>query len=248
MSTQVVEISQTAFRAVHAKRIRELMDNLANNAVELGRELKEVRDQSFPLEEVLMGKHKRRTRARVGWKTWLKAEIGISESHAGTLIRIFDKFGGVAHKLFPAGQRVLKYLASPHVPPGAEREIIGRAKKGEVIGPTEARKILARHRKPLPKPAEANRIARETGKPTLASDNYIYFGHTKAEAKVINDRRGVVFAVRRAITTLSAMQITPHQFLQYALPHQLLKIDDHGEVSKAADWLRAFNTAWQHRK
>jgi len=243
-----MQVNQSTFREMCAKRIRALMVNLTTNTLELGKELAAARN-SFPLTEcyVKSGKHKKRAKVRIGWKAWLKSEVGIGENHAGTLIRIHEKLGGAAHGL-PTGQRVLSYLASAAVPASARYELIGRAKKGEVITAKEAKKIVTRHKPPLPKPAEANRIARETGKPTLASDNFYYFGHTKAEAKVINDRRGVVFAVRRAIATLSAMEISPHQFLQYALPHQLLKIDDHGEVAKAADWMQAFHAAWRHRK
>ena len=246
MTTQVAkvtQVNQTTFREMHAKRIRELVVNLAEHAVELGKRLKEVRD-TFPLMDCRVGKQKQRRKARVGWKAWLKAEVHMSETHAQRLIRVYDKLSPRVKGL-PLGMKVLDYLAQKDVPAAARYEIIGRAEKGEKFNVKQAKNVVVRH---YPKPMEANKIARETGKPTLASDGFIYFGASKAEAKVINDRRGVVFAVRRAITTLSAMQISPHQFLQYALPHQLLKIDDHGEVVKAADWMNAFRTAWQHRK
>ena len=243
MSTTVVQVNQTTFREMHAKRIRELMVNWTSNAVELGERLKAVRE-SFPMTEAYIGKNKRHVKARIGWKAWLKAELSISEQHAAKLIRVYEKVG---HRVIglPVSIKVLELLASSTIPASARYEIIGRIGKGEKVGSKAAKNIVQKH---YPKPMEANKIARETGTPTLASDGYIYFGASKAEAKVINDRRGVVFAVRRAIATLSAMQISPHQFLQYALPHQLLKMDDHGEIAKAAEWMTAFRSAWQHRK
>ena len=50
----------------------------------------------------------------------------------------------------------------------------------------------------LPGPKTANKIAAETKRPVLASDGYFYFGTDPEKAKEGEDRRTMVFGVRRA--------------------------------------------------
>jgi hypothetical protein len=233
----VARLSNSTAREFRAKRIRELMVDLAKNTLTLGKELKEAQDE-FPLEQTRGGL------ARPGWKQWLKNDIGLSENHALTLIRIYSKLGARVQGL-PASIKTLKLLCRDRTPESARQEIIGRIRKGERLSTKESRKIVTKH---YPKPAEANRIARETGRPTAASDGNIYFGASKEKAKALEERRSVVFAVRRAVEVLATMKVTPTQFLEYALPHQLHKFDEHGRLKRAAGWMNALNAAWERRK
>ena len=221
------------FLAVKKARILELMQSWTENTIELGKELKTVRDSFEKGDRGL----------RAGWNEWLKDEIGIAEGHARSLIRVADQFDGVNAELATSFS-VLEYLSREHVPDEGRREVIKRIESGEQIGKGRAKEIVDEHR---PKPKEANQIAHDTGKPTLASDGYLYFGASKDEAKQIDDRRTAVYAVRRAVETLAEMEVSPHQFIQLALPHQLWTADNEGEIDKALKWLSALHAAWEHR-
>jgi hypothetical protein len=138
----------------------------------------------------------------------------------------------------------LRLLAKPSTPESARHEIIERSRRGEKIAAREAKKIVVKHH---PKPAEANKRARETGKPVLASDGFIYFGASKEEASAMEQRRSVVYGVRRVVDTLANMQVTPVQFIAYALPHQFHGFNQHNELARAAKWLAELDAAWNKK-
>src|SRR5262245_44592837 len=228
----VLPITDDKATPMHARaeRIRQLMLNWTQHIIALGAELKEARDTFTEI----------RNNHSIGWAAWLKTEIGITDEYATRLIRIADKFGASRPEL-ATSVAVLKFLSRDNIPAAGRREVIRRIKRGELITEDKAKKIVDQHR---PKPDKAIAIAKETGKPTLASDGFLYFGASKQEIKESTARRTIVYAVRRAISTLAAIDLSPHQFLESALPHQLWSAKEAHEIKAAADWLAALNTAW----
>lgn len=236
---QLVPLSEDTERKARAERIRELLTDWSRQTLNIGKELKQTRDKFFPLTKTRGGK------ARIGWSKWLRHEFNMGERYATGLIRIFEKLGNKVSGTQIVDRFVLTMMARNSTTESARQEIIGRSKQGEHIGRDDAHKIIKKHH---PKPSEASKLARETGKPVLASDGYIYFGATKEQATEIEKRRSVVFGVRRCVDTLAAMEITPQQFLEYALPHQLYQFDEGGRVDRAARWLTALSAAWDRKK
>jgi hypothetical protein len=90
-----------------------------------------------------------------------------------------------------AGYKILEFLARETTPKAGRKEIMRRLKEGERVSRKRAKKIADKHR---PKPKQAAKLARETGKPVLASDGYIYLGATDEQARKADERRTVVFS------------------------------------------------------
>jgi hypothetical protein len=223
--------SKTA-RELCAKRIRELIQDWVNDLIALGRELKAARN-TFPVTGRTANKD-----IRAGWPEWIKTEIGISLHYATELIRLADFIigNGIAVEGLGLGFTVLRVICSERTPEQARQEIIDLAQAGEIVGESRAKHIVQQY---LPTPKEANQEARETHRPVLAKDGYLYFGGTKEEIAAGTERRTIVYAVRRAVETLSDLGMTPHQFLQYALPHQLWQANEVPQIKQAAGWLHA---------
>jgi hypothetical protein len=98
----------------------------------------------------------------------------------------------------------------------------------------------------LPGPKTANKQARVEGRPVLASDGYIYFGTSPEKAQEGEDRRTMVYGVKRALNTLSDIQLTGNQFLNYALPHQLWDPEEAKVIKKALRWRESLDAAWDN--
>jgi hypothetical protein len=225
---------KTPHREQHAARIRQLMQDWTNNSIALGEELRAARD-TFPIGA---------KNARLGWSQWLRAEFGITERRARSLIQVATQFGCAAAEV-NVGGRVLEFLATKTVPPKGREEVIARLKKGERIGREQAKEIVAKHR---PTPTKAIEIAQETGKIVEASDGYLYTGASKQQMKESTERRTLVYAVHRAVETLATVQLTADQFIEYALPHQLWNEQEEGQIELAAAWLNSLNKVWKRRK
>lgn len=237
MTATIHHLTTAVSLAEHTKRVKRLMDDWSKNTVELGLELKQTRDEKFP------AKSKARNASRPGWHNWLK-EIGLSPAQAVNLIHVGEKFGQT--RVEPGLGRKLLVLLSQHTTPQtAFDEVVRRVKKGEKISTRKAKKIVDKHR---PKPAEANKIAKETGKAVVASDGYIYLGADKAEVKEATAKRTAIFALRHAIEVLAAIDVTPQQFLDMAHPHQLLHLNENNQINRAALWLVQFARTWKRRK
>lgn len=230
--TNVIQIKSKSTLEAHATRIRTLMEDWASNTIVLGKELREAQE-NFPTTG--------RTNKRPGWNAWLK-EVGVSKTHAGNLIKVAEKFGTAA-AVPKMGQKILVLLSRDNVPESGRKDVLDRLNRGEKVGRKEVKKIVDSHR---PKPKEADRQARETGKAVLASDGYIYLGSDKEDVAAATERRTVVFAVRRAIGALAQLQLTPQQFLDTALKHQLHGLDIQ-EIRKAAKWLEGLTSVWSRK-
>jgi hypothetical protein len=131
----------------------------------------------------------------------------------------------------------------------AEQEAKKRARRQKREREKSGR-IIHGHRLPpnLPKPSEANELAKQTGKATLASDGYFYFGTSPEDAQAGEDRRTIVYGVKRAIALLSKMEMTPEQFIMYALPHQLWNEKEEPEIGRAETWLARLCEVWSARQ
>ena len=225
------------FRSERARAIRELAGKWVGCTFQLGKELEAVR------KTFLTGKENSRSpRNPVGWEAWLDEEVGIGLRYAESLIQILNKFGNNADSLSGATFRVLQYLARDTIPEGAVTEVVDRFKKGEKVGKEAAKEIVRQHR---PSPDEARKIARSTGKPTLASDGNLYLGATKEEEKQSEARRELVYGVRQAVETLAAVGISGEKFLRLMLPHQRWNAKEEHLLDEATDWLAELHTAWR---
>lgn len=230
-----------SFREARARRIRELMAKWAENTVELGSELRAVRE-TFPTEPVAG-----RSYVRPGWPEWCKENLDFSSKHAARLIQVAEVFGQRAQTNGLKGSAaLLEYLSRDTVPDDVRQEIIERIDAGEPIGKGAAEKIV--RERTAPKPDEARQIARETGKPTQASDGNIYLGATKEQEQEAEARRKTVYDVRRAVETFSTMQISAEDFLGLALPHQLWNKAEEYQLHTAYEWLTDLIAAWEARR
>lgn len=231
-----VENIGSALRKASAKRIATLMQNWTENTLDLGKELTRARD-TFPQES---------NGNRPGWHKWIKDETGLSPRWATTLVKVADKFGSKTSSTQKLSINVLELLASDKVPEEARQEVMNRAEAGEKFTREKAKEIADKHR--LPSPKAANTQAKDEGRPVLASDGYIYFGADPAKAKEGEDRRTMVYGVRRALDTLGSIELTGTQFLNYALPHQLWTAEEGRIIKHALRWLTSLDEAWDKRK
>src|SRR5262245_18579947 len=239
-------VKMPSMMEARARRIKALMEKFTENLFKLGSELSEAREEFARAanDTSLEGSFRRvKHGGRTLWEQWLAKEVGISVGHAEKLIKIYAKFGKMAIKP-KLSFNVLDYLTQKQVPEAGRTEVTLRSAMGEPISKKKARKIVAQH---LPKPKEAARIARETGKLVLASDDKYYTGATEEEGKEIDKRIEIVYGVRRAVETLAKMEMSPHEFLGYAQPHQLWRKNEEHLLTDSLGWLQALYTAWQRR-
>lgn len=236
-TAQVIESGHSieTYREAAAKRIKELMRTWTANTLALAAELASAAE-TFPLNP------KKLMRAeRPGFAKWAKQELGLSPGQTTSLLQIHKKFGLRQGEVRLAGN-VMAFLSKPTVPESARQEALGRAERGEHVGRGDAKKIAKAHS--LPTPKAANQEAKEEGRPVLASDGYIYFGTDPGRAKEGEDRRTMVYGVRKALDTLGNIHLTGRQFLDYALPHQLWDEDEAKIIKQALRWLEGLNAAW----
>jgi hypothetical protein len=249
-------------RAKLAVEIRKLVKDIAVNSVKLGLKLIDARD-TFPTTNKGPNKH----RGRPGWRQWVKDEAGLSVSTVNILIRVATKFGSNSTlSNWKVSGRVLKLLSSPNVSNSTRLEVVGRIEKGETISEKEAKAIVAKVNegrgitkkeigkvssfygtdRQLPKPADARKQARDSGLLVLASDGYYYTPATDDQIKMGERQRHLVFGMRRAVEMLASIEMTPHQFIDFA-PDYILPTEeeDRKNVRAAAKWLNAFATAWE---
>src|SRR5215831_9773998 len=183
-------------REAIAKRIHTLMQDWAENTLDLGAELVKVRE-TFPLNP-------KRSDEYPGFMKWCRQHTGLSTTQIISLVKIYEKFG---HRRADTrlSQRVMAVLSTNSVPEAARDEAIERSLRGEALGRKQAKEIADKHRLPSPKAAHAQ--AKAEGRPVQASDGNIYFGTDPNKAKEGEDRRTMVYGVRRALETLGSIQL-----------------------------------------
>jgi hypothetical protein len=235
----VVEIGHNTetYRDAAAKRIKELMHNWTANTLALGAELAQAAE-TFPVSP-------KRPDERPGFMKWAKQATGLSQSHIYSLVTVHQKFGHRASGV-RLGQEVMFFLSRKDVPESARLEAVDRAERGERITAKDAKKIARVHR--LPTAKAANEQAKEEGRPVLARDGFIYFGTDPGRAKEGEDRRTMVYGVRKALDTLGNIHLTGRQFLDYALPHQLWDEEEAKIIKQALRWLMSLSDAWDSRE
>jgi hypothetical protein len=140
----------------------------------------------------------------------------------------------------------MKLLVKKDVPESARIEARERASRGEHVTTKDAKKIVKAHS--LPTAKEANKQAKDEGRPVFARDGNIYFGTDAMKAKEGEDRRTMVYGVRKALDTLADITLTGKEFLAYALPHQLWNADEEKVIKRALRWLTLLDAAWDSRE
>lgn len=244
MMTPAAEVIESGhnvetIRDAALKRIKQLMVDWTRNTLELGAELARAAE-TFP-------PNPKRPEQKSGFAKWARQKTGLSVSQIGNLVRVHQKFGhqqrGAHQKL---GTAVMVMLARSNVPESARQEAIMRAESGAHVDKSDAKKIIKVHKLPTPKAANAQ--AKDEGRPVLASDGYIYFGTDPGRAKEGEDRRTMVYGVRKALEALGNIHLTGRQFLEYALPHQLWDADEAKIIKQALRWLTDLDAAWDSRE
>ena len=225
----------------HAKRIRGLIRDIANNSLKLGRELTKAHERFRTLK----------VSPAVRWDAWLETEFRISATWAFKLMRAAKAAAATRTVTVAAAPEVLAMLtASPsNIPAAAVKEIKARLDRGEKVSRREAHAIVRRHKAPveaqLPSPTEARKIAAETRTIQFASDGKMYTGASDEEVREAEDRRSIVFGVTRAVETLANVPKAPQEFLEYAASHQLWTAEEEHVIAEARKWLGGLVEAWQ---
>lgn len=226
------------YKEAAARRLKALMEKWTSNTLALGAELA-ASYLRFPINE-------KKPDERPGFARWARQATGLSVSQINSLIQVHNKFGHRGSGARNLAQNVLVLLARDDVPESARIEVVQRAEKGDRIGRQEAKKVAEKHKAPTPK--AANALAKEEGRPVLASDGFIYFGTDPGRAKEGMDRRKMVYGVKDALEHMGNIQLTGRQFLDYAFPHQLWKPEEAPIIKKALRWLMDLDEAWDARK
>jgi hypothetical protein len=227
------------YREAAAKRIKQLMHDWTANTLALAAELAQAAD-TFPVNA-------KRPDQRPGFAKWAVQATGLSKTQINNLFSVHKNFGHRQHSgRAQLAQNVMFILSRSDVPESARIEALDRAERGEHVGHKDAKKIAKVHK--LPSAKDANEQAKEEGRPILARDGYIYFGTDLSRAKEGEDRRTMVYGVRKALDTLGNIQLTGHQFLDYALPHQLWDKDEAKIIKQALRWLTSLDEAWDRKE
>ena len=238
-AAEVIEIGQNVetYREAAAKRIKQLMHNWTANTLALAAELAKAAE-TFPTNP-------KKPNERMGFRTWATKTTGLSANYVYNLVQVHKTFAQRrgAHQL---SGKVMVLLSRPTVPETARQEVLKRSEAGDTIGRGEVAKLIKKHA--LPTPKAANQQAKEEGQPVLASDGYIYFGTDPGRAKEGEDRRTMVYGVRKALDTLGKIHLTGRQFLAYAMPHQLWTAEEQHIIKDALRWLQDLDEAWEARE
>lgn len=113
----------------HARAIRTLVGRTADNIVEIGRRLRQVKE--------LIG--------HGYWGSWLEAEFEWGESQAISFMRVAEKFGNLncLEAFQPSALILLSYSSTP---PEAISEAIDCARRGQPVTHTVADQLRKKHR------------------------------------------------------------------------------------------------------
>lgn len=225
--------STVSFLDMKARRIKDLSEKFAENAVALGIEFRQARER-FPAKGGALHKNA----SRPGWEDWVKANTGWSRTHAVNFIRIADKFEGRA--VSGMSFRVLELLARDTVPDEAVNDVLSRGRMGREA----AKEIIAKH---LPTPSQAIKEAQERGRLIAARDGNTYSGADENEIAAYSERRREVYAIRDAIERIASCPFTAKQWVEAAEDHWLAPLSL-GQVEQAFKWLDKLQEPLAKRK
>ena len=130
-----LDVETLSFVTKQAGEIRSLMKRTAQNIIEVGQKLLEIK------RRLGYGRYRR----------WIEAEFNWSKSTANSFENVAKQFANVQNlDIFTPS--VLYELAAPSTPESARQEAIARAKAGEKIGCKSAREIKKKHLSQLARP------------------------------------------------------------------------------------------------
>lgn len=222
---------------------RSDLDRSARGFLDAGEKLRKARDV-FNAEIPLNLRRGQKT-----WSAWLATEIGISREFAAKLILVAEKFakalGSRREHVPELSFKVMRALAPAWVTEEARQEVVDRAGDGEVITEDRAKEIARDHA--FPTPSEARGQARETGIPVEASDGMVYTGATREEEQEQDDRRDLIFNVKRSIDDLAKLEVSAEEWLETARSWQLFSPEETENLSRAAEWLTELQQLWEQR-
>jgi phage N-6-adenine-methyltransferase len=115
------------------EEIRSLMRRAAQDIIEIGQKLIEVRGRL-------------RHNKAGGFTGWLRVEFDWSESTALKMIQVAERFNHVNFTKLNVGASALYLLASPSTPESAREEAIERAQAGEQVTYSVGREVVNRHK------------------------------------------------------------------------------------------------------
>lgn len=259
--------------AAAAERIKALMRSVATTTIELGVELKRVRDAHFPIVMVpRKGVKGGQKPTHPGWSEWLATNFKFTPDRARQLIRVADQYGKKVNTRALTGT-VLEQMLQVAGQDAVEQEIIDAndeaiRRTGKGLTQRKARTIVAKHRKKakgvdvdrpqLPSPREAKAIAvaqREKGNIVLipARDGQFYTGADEADVQAHEAARDLALMVEYAIDTLAKVEATPHEYMSQTPVWLRWWLTKEGNIStkgkkvgEVARWLTAFAAAVEH--
>lgn len=98
-----------------------------------------------------------------------------------------------------------------------------------------------------PTPAEARKIARETGKLVVASDGNMYSGTTEEEDEKYAARRNIGYGIKEAIIEIASCKLTPKQWIDQCEAHWIFDFEP-DTVAEAIDFLNGLRPLLAKRK
>ncbi len=174
---------------------------------------------------------------RSGARTDLKPAASlpeVSQADAAKLLNVSERSVRKARKV--------RKKADPVIVDAVEK---GKMSVSAAEKATKLSKAEQRERVKLPKPAEARKIARETGEPTLGSDGIYHSGKSAEDLKAEKEKNERIFKLVNAMEAVSslALEVTPAQYIEQLPPHL------RGTLTNAFDaawpWLAAFASSWR---
>lgn len=187
---------------------------------------------------------------------WVERETPFTARAASKIMTSAKRLGDGRHRLPPIGRAVAEELTTggDEVPREAVDAVLGRLESGDKVSSSEARKINRAARdmnkeEPLPSPADANRIAQETGKAQVATDGKLYMGASKEDLERAKKERDLDFGVIDAVNFLGNIDIPPEKWLGDA--DERAALVDWGpssppRIREAAQWLWDLANAWDN--
>lgn len=186
------------FVTEQAGKIRLLMKRTAQNIIEVGQKLIEIKQ-------------------RLGYgqyRKWIEAEFNWSKSTANSFENVAKQFANVQN-LDIFSPSVLYELAAPSTPESARQEAIARAKAGEKIGCKSAREIKKKHISQLARPK--SKLSQQLVSSEDAADDN---GSSVSVANLpeLSERPNLA---RQKVIAVSTLEYTPSKMQFQSQPDEL---------------------------
>lgn len=185
------------------------------------------------------------------FKKWVERETPYSESYAGKMRATARRLADTGRPRVAIPSSVAQEIVRESVPNNIVNAILDRAESGDVPSLREARKIRQAANEmdseaPLPSPTKANQIARDTGKPQVATDGRLYIGLTPEEVEQGKAENKLDFGIIDGVAFFSSIEISPEEWLaQDSSALMEWSVTDPPPIREAADWLKGLAKAWK---